>query len=89
MIKSAIDFVDDNRVDSQRHDTREERIDRRSIHGAAGEATVIIGRTNRLSALSLLALNVRLARLSLRVDHHGGLIEPTSTEALNLLWRKT
>src|SRR5208283_6079350 len=72
----AVDLIDDDGVDPMRGDVGEQTVQRRSLHGAAGVARIVVELRQNAPALMLLTSNERLAGLALRVEGVELLFEP-------------
>ena len=74
--RQPVDLVDDDDLHLAGLDVGEQPLERRPLHGAAGEAAVVIEVAHGDPAGVLLARDVGLARLALRIERVELLLEP-------------
>ena len=66
--RQPVDLVDDDHVDAAALDVAQQPLQARALHGAAGEAAVVVAIGNEQPALVLLALDVGERRLALGIE---------------------
>ena len=71
----AVDLVDDDHLDTARFDVREQLLETRAPHVAAGKSTIVVVGADGLPAFMFLALDIGLAGFPLRIERVEFLLE--------------
>ena len=71
----AVNLVDDDDVDLAGLDVAEKPLERRALHGCAGEAAIVVAGRDRSPTFAGLALHIRRAGFALRIEGVERLLE--------------